>query len=334
MSEQASAVQILDPEVVGQAIVKVEQTTGIIPSEAEVLKSEFRPFYNEIAAICETAATITDPTDKAQRKLAKSTRLALKSVRCNIESLRKRLKEDSLKRGKAIDGYANVMRYAIEPVEERMEAIEKHVEREEERQVALLVAERTAALAAVECDPSAYNLAVMDEATFDALLAGAKKQHAAKREAAARVEAERVAREQADRIAREKAEAEAAEARRAAAEIEAKARKEREDAEAALAAERAARERAERQAADAKRKEQERIRREQEAKAEQERIEREAKEAALKAPERDKLKEFAATLRALDVPAMDSESGRKAATAIRTQIDKFSNWVEDLSKRL
>jgi hypothetical protein len=54
--------------------------------------------------------------------------------------VRKSLKEESLKRGKAIDGYANVLKYLCEPIEDKLFEIEQYAERKEAARVAALAA--------------------------------------------------------------------------------------------------------------------------------------------------------------------------------------------------
>jgi chemotaxis protein histidine kinase CheA len=326
-------IEVLNPEVVGAELAKVESSSGVGVDEALTLRNQFAVYYNDILKWREQAATITDPENVTHQKLASTVRKGLKAVRCDIERVRKNLKEESLKKGKAIDGFANVLKYLCEPIEDKLLEIEKHAERVEAARIAAMVSERTASLVAEGADPAAYNLTQMNDETFALILSGAVKTRKDREEAARLAEQQRIEREQADRIAREKAEAEAAAARaeaekerkaREAAEalarkereaIEAKARAERDKAEAAarkakteadakLRAEREAREKAEAEAAAARKAEADRIAAEKrrtaelaeaENKAREEfaRAEREAAEKAARAPDKEKLLAFA-----------------------------------------
>lgn len=343
MTTETTAVTIetVNPEIICASIERVESTIG--RETAVALRDSFAPHFEQAVALVTQAATITNPADPTQQKLARTVRLGLKRIRCDVENQRKTMKEDSLRRGKAIDGYANIIKELCEPTENKLLAVEQHAERMEAARIAALVSERTAALVALEADPTAYNLVVMDDATFALVLSGAKKTREDRIEAARRAEAERVAREQADRIAREKAEADAAAARaeaekerkareaaeakaekerKAAAEkarkereaIEAKARAEREKAEAAarkaqaeadakLRTEREARERAEQEAAAARRKEQARA-------AEEARAKQEAADRAARAPDKEKLVSFANAIDELPLPPVDSAEAK------------------------
>jgi DNA repair exonuclease SbcCD ATPase subunit len=345
-TDVAVVVEVLEPEIVGKQLAKVETESGLGTDEALALRGQFAEYYNTITEWRGKAATVKDPENPAHQKIAREVRLGLKNVRCDVERVRKAMKADALARGKAIDGFANVLKYLCEPVEEQLAAVEQHAERKEQARVAALAAERLAMLAAEGADGAAYNLGVMDDATWALVLAGAKQARADREAAARQAEADRVAREQADRIAREKAEADAAAARaeaekerkaRAAAEAEAKAEREAADAkaraekanaEAKLKAEREAREKLEREAAEAKRKEAERIATEKRIAAEKAAAEAEAKRKAAAAPDREKLATLAAAVRALPIPELTSEAGATLAVTISNQRERFAAWIE------
>ncbi|HUT23500.1 MAG TPA: hypothetical protein VM492_04070, partial [Sumerlaeia bacterium] len=291
-------VEPIDPEKIGTELATVEKTSGISEDSAVALRDQFADFYNGIVEWREKAALVTKPDDPTHQKIAREVRLGMRRVRCDMENTRKSMKAESLARGKFIDGVAGILKLECDKVEEKMMAVEQYAERQEAARIAEIVRERTASLVGVEADPTAYNLAAMDDDTFRLVLDAARKRQAERIEAERRAEAERVAREQADRIAREKAEKEAA-AARAEAERERKAREIAEDeakkkqdegermlrrmtarADANLAAEREAREKAEREARAARQAEFDRIAREKAAEAARVKAEREAAEKA------------------------------------------------------
>jgi len=347
-----TAIEVLEPEVVGAEIAKVEQQAGLAEDSAIALRNEYMAYWNDITKWREQAVTITDPENVAHQKLAGVVRRGLKAVRCDVERTRKALKDESLKRGKAIDGYANVLKFLCEPIENKLFEIEQYAERKEAARVAALAQERAARLVEVGTDPAAYNLGVMDDATFTAVLAGAvrardERVEAARREEAARIaEVERRAAEDA-RIRAEnaklKAEADAREAamaqERAAAakkqaEVEAAARKDREyllskeikakaDADAKLKAEREAREKLEAEKAAKERAEAAKIA-----------AENAAKERALRAPDKDKLIAFADALAALRCPGVKSKQATDIIFQACVKVDALAQWIKGEAGKL
>jgi len=371
---QTITIDPINPDEVGTRLALVEREASIPEDSAVALRGQFGEYYTNIVEWREKAAMVTKPEDRTHQKLAREVRLGLRSVRCDVENTRKKLKADSLARGKAIDGFANVLKYLCEPVEEKLLEVEQFAERQEAARIAQLVSDRTRALVAVEADPTAYNLGVMDDDTFALVLAAAAKRRDDRLAEMVKAEAARVAREQADRIAREKAEKEAAEARaqaekerkareaaeakakaereqaeadarkaRQAAEAQARAEKakaearikaEREKMEAVLNAERHAREKVEREAAEARRKEAERIAAEQLAESKRKAAEAEAARKAATAPDREKIMALAAAVRSLTIPHCATEAGRAACAIIDEQCGKFAAWIENQAEAL
>jgi hypothetical protein len=338
---------------------------GLEPATAQSLRDAFEGYFRQADEWRQKALgiQITRHDQVREMKLARETRLALREIRINAEKARKRLKEDSIKKGKAIDGIYNMLAYAVEPLEKHLLEQEQFVERMEAERIAKLKAEREEALTAIGVDVSFYNLGEMEDATFQQLLETHQIAFTARQEAARKAEAERIERERQEaeerarreaeaaaererlraeneQLAREKAEAEAqAKAEREAAEaarlkaeakarqereaIEAKARAEREAAEVKAAEERAAREKLEAE-----------IRAKQEAE-EKAKAEREAAaRAAAAAPDRDKLDALAQAILALPVPELSTAAGEQIELLIREQVIKFSGWVTNLKTKL
>jgi hypothetical protein len=327
---------------------------GLEPATAQSLRDAFEAYFQQADEwrTKALAIQITRPDQVREMKLARETRLALREIRINAEKARKRLKEDSLRKGKAIDGIYNMLAFAVEPLEKHLLDQEQYIQRLEDQRKAKLKAEREAQLAPFGVDVSLYQLGEMDDATFGQLLDTNQLAFAARQEAAKKAEAERIERERIEaeerakreaeaaaererlraeneRLAREKAEAEAkARAEREAAEkarreAEEKARQEREAAEAQARAEREAREKAEAEL---------RAREEAERKA---REEAEAKaRAAAQAPDREKLAAFAEAVRNLPIPTLDSEIGKAITNLIREQVTKFAAWIINQQTKL
>ncbi|MDB4946206.1 MAG: hypothetical protein JWP97_5740 [Labilithrix sp.] len=253
--------------------------TGLEPESALAIRAAFEEMFASAETWAASARLIrvTSIDQKREMRMARESRLALRDIRVRAEHARKRLKEDSTRRGKAIDGIKAVLDSLIVPIEAHLLEQETFAERAEAADRAALKAAREEALRAYGADPSIYaNLGATDEATWTITLDGARAAHEARLEAAkvaeavkleaerlaaaareakrleaVRLEAERVERERMQleenaRLAKEKAEIEArAAAEREAAEAKARevaaaAKAEREAADAALAVERAA----------------------------------------------------------------------------------------------
>lgn len=320
------------------------------------LTTAYQPHFAQFAALKEDAAKIQDDQPKAAREL----RLKLKAVRVEAEKTRKALKEDSLRRGKAIDGICNVLEYELVPVEKAMEAIEKAEEIREAARKEALKQQRTEALAEF-VDPSFYNLGEMPEAQFQDLLASSKTAHTAKIEAAKRAEEERIAAEERaeeERIQREAEEKAERERMRAEnerlAKIAAEERAAREEAERKAAVERAEQEKREKAAAEARaaelaeaarkqkaaedeaarqaekyRKEKDamdaRIQAQKDAEAARIKAEEEAERKAKAAPDREKLTALAKRIRYTEIPTLTSDALR---AKIVEQCAKMAAWIE------
>lgn len=348
--------QAANPQSLGVTSLALKLDEGLEPATAASLRAAFENYFRQADEWRAKALTIqiTRPDQFREMKLARETRLALREIRINAEKTRKRLKEDSLRKGKAIDGIFNMLAFAVQPLEEHLLAQEKFIERMEDERKAKLKTDREAALAPFGVDVNLYQLGEMDEATFANLLETNRLAYAARQEAAKKAEAERVereareAKERADReaaeaaererlrqenerLAREKAEAEAkAQAAREAAdaerrELERQAAVQRAEAEAKAAEARAAQERAEAE-----------LRAKEEADAKAKADAEAAARAAAAAPDRDKLKALAAGIRGLIVPCLTSEAAKAAniETTIKDQIEKFARWVESQAVKL
>lgn len=176
------------------------------------------------------ALVVTDATQLTEMQQAREARLAIREYRLQTERVRVSLKEDSLQKGRAIDGLANLIKGVIAPIESHLQAQEDfakiaEAKRKEENKV-----KREQLLQPLGVTVEFFNLADMDEPTFAALLEQSQAAKKAKDEAAqlAIVEAA-------------KKEREAIEAREAQAKENASLKQEAEEREAQYKAEQAAR---------------------------------------------------------------------------------------------
>lgn len=317
-------------------MVVIEQN-HLEPETSKTLKDSFLPFFEQAEKWKSKAEQliVTDASQTREMLEARNARLALKDIRVNVEKERKKLKEDSLRKGKAIDGIANVIKFLIEPIEEHLEKQEKFIEIQEAQAKEARRSERHELLSVFVPNPELYPLADISEQAFNDLLNGFKAAKQ-KREEEDRIAAEaEIARQKAEAAEREKqrlenirlkAEAEArekqlaAEREKAAKEkaiAEAKAKAEQERHNALMEAERKkqaklkadadaklAKEKAEREKAESELKAQAAAK----AKAEQERIAAEKKAAA--APDKNKLILFAEQLSKISTPELNSDEAK------------------------
>lgn len=333
---------IPDPTPKSDALATV--ASGLEPESATALRATFDSLFAQAEEWTARAREIrvTDITQKREMKLARESRLALREIRVKAEHARKRLKEDSVRRGRAIDGMANIIKALVEPIEEHLLEQETFAERHEARRKDELRTAREEALRALGTDPRSYaNLGETDEETWAITLQTAKdardaRVRAEKEAEEVRIEAERIAAQKREAERKEKArlEAERIEREKAQAEENARLKRERDELEAQRATERAAAraetERVERELAA------ERAKAEAERKAAEEHrlaAEAEARAAAL-APDREKLRAFAVALRGLPVPELTTEAGVKARSTLEAQLEKFARWVEKTGAEL
>lgn len=338
----------------------IEPTFEIVPADAGIeekaklsLEQAFSGFFAQAEDWNQKALTISDP------KLARVARLELKNIRVAAEKKRKELKEESLRMGKAIDGANNILLALIVPIEKKLEDLEKAEERKEAARKEALKQSRIEALAPYNIDTQFYTLGEMTEEAFTQLLENTQAAHKAKLEAALKLEEERIAKEKAEAEERERIRKENEELKKRALEDAEKARKEREQLEAKAKAERQEMEKKNAEAAakaKAERDEAERVARiEQDrlkAIAEKERQEREKLEAkaaeekrateakakkeaqdkkkAALAPDCEKLKAFAKSVRAMELPII----GEPAMASLELQVKALADWAEKTAKTL
>ena len=241
-----------------QVILK-EQNVGKENAEA-LIKAFGAPFTEagEILAVYQDIK-VTKESQTDDMAKARELRLALKKVRTGVEAKRKELKEDALKTGRVIDGVARYIKQTIEPAEEYLQLQEDYIKIKQAKEAEAVMAKRREQIIALGADPAAYNLEIMSDGMFAAII---EQLETAKQKADAEAKAAEVA------------------AAKAAVEKEAEDKRVRDENERL---QREAKERDEREAAERKQRE------EAEAKAEQERQAEHRRQTDLKV----KLLEFA-----------------------------------------
>lgn len=300
--------------------LEIIQQSELSSDEATSLKNALTPYFEQADEWVTKARTlkVTDESQVTEMLEARKARLALKDIRVNLEKKRKELKEESLRKGKAIDGMANILKFLIEPIEDYLEKQEKFVEIRETERKAKLEADRKAILEQNGVDTAFYDLKEMPQDTFDQLVLQAQESKRLRQEAEDRAEKERQAREQKEA---EEREAQRAENARLKAEAEAREAELKKEREAKAKLEREAKEKEE---AEAK----EKARIEAEKKAEEKRLKDEEKRKA-KMSDTDKVKSIIDTLKAIRFPEMKSDDAKALVDELEMDIAKMITKINN-----
>jgi hypothetical protein len=287
------------------------QEAGLPPVQVKSLLSAYAPsFAAAEAAIAKASAIeVTDATQVKAMKAAHAARMELREIRVDADKLRKRLKEESHRTTKAIDGAFNVLKFLIEPVEERLEQAEKFAEREEARRIQALAAARGEEVRPYGVNAEQCGLGEMSEAAYASFLANAKLAHEARVEAARQAEEAKAAAARA--AAEEKARLEAENARlRAEAETQQRAAaEERRQREIAEADARKLREVAEREAAELAHR----------------------RQAEALAPDKLKVKRYAIALSRVDPPVFTGPNAADFHTDVTKAVARLIKELEQLA---
>jgi len=338
---------------------------GLDETKSKSILENFNGFF-EVAAEWEAKSKVIIVTDESQKDLMKQARegrLFLKSKRVDVENKRKALKEQSLREGQTIDSIARILKNLIEPIELHLETQEKFAEIKEAQRKDALQAERIEILKPLNAPYQLYDLKNMAENDFNDLVNGLKSAIQARIDAERKAEEELIARVKAEadereriRIENEKLRAEAAErekqlaaetaeherilqSERAKAEAERKAaedaaRKEREIAEAKLRAERIANEKL--QAEIRAKAEAEAIaKRDAEFRAAaEERARILADKKAKRAPDKNKLNEFAGILESIQLPDVKSDEAAAVVESVKLLLNKVVLYIYEKTENL
>ena len=150
-----------------------------------------------------SALLVTKVTQTAEMKDARESRLALRKIRTDMEKKHKSLKEDSLKRGRALDGAKNYIIGVIKPMEEHLLNQEEFLDRKIEKEKDEEEAKRKAQIALdTDMDPDMMLVRDISEDEFQRILLSgidAKEGRLARETREAEEEAKRQAEEEAEK---------------------------------------------------------------------------------------------------------------------------------------
>jgi len=275
---------------------------------------------------------ITDIEDKEQFDAVHSARMTVKGKRVEVEKRRKELKADALAYGKLVDTEAKRITGKLEPIESHLDAEERKVTDEQKRIKEIadrlereMIDRRMESLLSFGVNLPFFEVAAMDDGTFEMILTDAHVKYEAEQKRLAEEEAARKAESERLEKVRKEQEAEAKRLEDIRKSSEEESRKERDaiaaerrkieaektvlEAEKAAEAQRKRQEEFEKQAAETARiaaVEAEKKRQEQAAWAAKEKADKEAAELirqeALR-PDKDRLVNYGKAL--MDVPRPD-----------------------------
>lgn len=174
-----------------------EQNT--IKSGFEGYESTIKDWESKVKAI-----VVTDETQTDLILEAKEARRFLRNKRLEIEDNRKKLKEQSLRKGQAIDAIAKYLTSLIQPLEEHLELQEKYIVLKEKARLDELESKRKEELGQYVENLAIYNLRIMTEEEYQALLATNKEVFERRQEEARKAEEARIAEEKRQELCKER----------------------------------------------------------------------------------------------------------------------------------
>ncbi|MXV39376.1 hypothetical protein GO491_11925 [Flavobacteriaceae bacterium Ap0902] len=193
-----------------EIVLQTPELKAIEPSKAKQIQTTFEPMvamleqfedaYNEIIAIPE-AEINSELTAKAKRL-----RLGIAKIRIEADKVRKAQKEEYLRAGKAIDGVANILKWAVSDKESKLKEIENYFEIQEQKRLEALQNERVELLSKYVEDAEERELSSMADDVWEAYLTSKKKAYEDRLEAERKVEEERLEREKIEKLHNERKE--------------------------------------------------------------------------------------------------------------------------------
>lgn len=298
---------------------------GVGKDTETLLTKELAPFAEPIAkwrGIAESIV-ITDESQLPEMKKARELRLEIRGKRTAVEKIRKELKDESLRYGRAVDGVAKTIMEAMSSIESDLTEKERFAEIQQEKREKEIESSRFALLSELGEYSFLTDLGKWTEDRFNAYLDDQKALVAVRREQERKAAEEEAARLNEAKLLREENERIQAEAKAEAARLHAELDAERKrvvEIERQRSLEEA-------QARAAKAADEEAVR-----KAEAKRLAEEKKAAA--APDKEKLLAFAASLSGIEIPTMSTEDGIRISEAIGVMIGKMVNYVNEHASAL
>ena len=160
-------------------ISTVIKESGLEQSTASAIEQKFLPLFQQASEWKAKAEqlVVTNETQISLMKQAGEARRALKKIRTTADAVRKELKEDSIRYGRAVQGVYNVIEYLIVPIEDHLSKQERFIEiQEEERKNNLRIERTEIARPLAAWLPNGLDFGIMSDEDFEKLIAGAEAQ--------------------------------------------------------------------------------------------------------------------------------------------------------------
>lgn len=158
----------------------VIKESGLEQDTAQMITGKFAPFIAQLTQWTDKAKEIvvTDESQVAEMRNARNTRLILKDIRVSADKVRKALKEDSIRYGKAVQGVYNMIEGLIAPTEEYLQKQEDFLKiKEQERKEALKAERQTELSPYSEFVPIGIDLGEMTDRDYGLVLTSAKMRY-------------------------------------------------------------------------------------------------------------------------------------------------------------
>jgi len=163
-------------------LVKIIDESVLDTDTKNQLKGSFDEYIqiaNEWERLAKTIV-VTDVTQVELMTKAKEGEKILRTKLKEIESTRKSLKEESLRRGKAIDEIAKNFKELITPIADYLREQGDFAKNQEKLKLEQMIFERTQELTKYGADIEGVDLGSMNSAMYNSVLSSAKAQYAGK----------------------------------------------------------------------------------------------------------------------------------------------------------
>jgi hypothetical protein len=148
---------------------------GIQESKAKELEMVFTPFIEILKQIeVKRDSLLNNDITNELCIQAHNIRMEAVKFRTGIEKVHKQAKEDTLKTGRAIDGWKNLLLNASAPIESDTANIEKHFENLEAERIAKLQSERAALIIQYSPESAQLDLGRMTDQIWNNFFNGTK----------------------------------------------------------------------------------------------------------------------------------------------------------------
>jgi hypothetical protein len=154
-----------------------EHLSKLPESKAEQLRNVFVPMCDTLTVFEQRYSNVieshkTEPENPEIHKTARELRLEIKKIRTSTEKARKEQKSYFLIAGKAIDGIANILKYSVADMEEKLSEIENYFENKERERINSLYSVRSALVQPFMLggEEIRADLGIMDDDLFNAYL--------------------------------------------------------------------------------------------------------------------------------------------------------------------